>query len=499
MRATANLPEAVESPARGNPSPRSDIAPVLRLVPTVLAAAVALGFFVLDVTAAAGGSRDYDEGVYWQSLRSLSHGYPLFSAVFAPQGPVFFYGLLPVYALLGHSIAAARIGVALYALLAAAAIYIAASSVAGSWAGLVAVGLLTTDPIWAAEAQTLHAEVPSLALALVSVALVTVALGRARGSMTRTIWLAALAGVFLALATATKAFVVVFLVPVVLLILLGEVQRRLRMILAGALGFAATAIAVFLPFLGSWRLVYDDLVVSHLSAGRAMNAGLAANFRLLHLGRELPLELAAVLVTIAAILSGYRAILPALAWVAVTVIALLLYQPLFPHEVALLIPALAFLVAVGAAPLTMLVARRRLPTIVPAIAGLAVIVVAGLALARDLPAWRLAAKSNPQEGQLAAAIDQALPQGAIAIGDNPYTIALADRDTPPQLVDTSFARVLAHTLTADDIERIATQQQVRLFLFETGRLDAVPGLRAWVAARYPQVVSRGGGTIYFLP
>jgi hypothetical protein len=36
----------------------------------------------------AGGQIDYDEGVYWQSLRSLAAGHQLFASVYSSQPPL---------------------------------------------------------------------------------------------------------------------------------------------------------------------------------------------------------------------------------------------------------------------------------------------------------------------------------------------------------------------------------------------------------------------------
>ncbi len=447
--------------------------------------------------AANGGARDYDEGVYWQSLRALTSGHQLFSQIFAPQGPVFFYGLLPLYTLLGHSIGAARIGVAVFELVAAAAIYVAAARLAGAWAGLAAVVLLLSDPIWAMEALTLHAEVPALALGLVAIALIVVAIApRASGSATA--WWCAASGAALALGTATKAFVLVFAIPIGLLILVSELSNRWRRLAITIGGFVLAAFVVFLPYLAHLRQVYADLVTSHLSAGHAIGHGLRANLQLLHLGRELPLEVAAAVAIVVLLAGRDRLAVPALAWIVATLAALLVYQPLFPHEVALLTPPLAFTAAIGSSRAVGLInAASRAPGMVMA-AGI-VAVIALLASSRDLAGARAAGQPNPHGEALAAAISSHTDPHDLVIGDNPYAIALADRDTPAPLVDTSYARIGGGTLTTGSIEAIAVQEQVRMFVFDTGRLDGAAGLRQWVAGRYPQVVTVDGGTLYFIP
>lgn len=461
-----------------------------------LAAVIALLFFAVDVLVASGASRDYDEGVYWQTLRALLAGHQLFREVFAPQGPVFFYSLLPIYVALGHAIAAARIGIALFSLLAAAAIFVAAWAVAGRWAGLIAVALLMTDPLWSAEARTLHAEVPALALGLVALALALLA-ARPALPAGRANALAALSGVFLALGTASKAFVLLFVVAIIGQLLVGRGAAAWKPILFGLAGFVLAGLLIFLPYAGSLQTVYADLVSVHFAAGRVMNPGIQSNIRLLHLSRELVLfEGTAILLLGLAVLRRDVRLVPAMAWLVITGIALLLYHPLFAHEVTLLIPPLAFSCAVALVWLAEWAAtpeRQWLPGIAAAMLLLFVLVAA----VRDVQASRVAARPSNHEQQLAAAIAAHSAPADLVIGDNPYVIALANRNTPPELVDTSFARVLSQAITAQGIERSAQADRVRLFLFDTGRLDGVSGLRSWVAANYPTVVtSPTGGTLY---
>jgi hypothetical protein len=91
----------------------------LRLLAVVGALAV-----VLRVVPLGGGMLDYDEGVYWQSLRAMAAGHSLFTPVFSSQPPAFLDLVYPFYALLGQSIAAARLGIVVYALIGLAAIYV---------------------------------------------------------------------------------------------------------------------------------------------------------------------------------------------------------------------------------------------------------------------------------------------------------------------------------------------------------------------------------------
>src|SRR5437660_9432300 len=55
----------------------------------------------------------YDEGVYWQSLRAMSAGHPLYQQIFYSQPPFFLLSIFPTYLLLGQALWSARLGIAI--------------------------------------------------------------------------------------------------------------------------------------------------------------------------------------------------------------------------------------------------------------------------------------------------------------------------------------------------------------------------------------------------
>ena len=92
--------------------------------------------------------------------------------------------------------------------------------------------------------------------------------------------------------------------------------------------------------------------------------------------------------------------------------------------------------------------------------------------------------------------DHAIPAGLV-VTDDQYVAALAGRNTPPELVDTSLVRIATGSLTTGEVERIIGRENVRVVLFATDRLDRLPGLRAWVEANFRPIKSFGSGeTLY---
>jgi hypothetical protein len=157
-----------------------------------------------------------------------------------------------------------------------------------------------------------------------------------------------------------------------------------------------------------------------------------------------------------ALVLGRRALTPArearltspdtllLAWLAGTVLVLLVEHPLWRPHVSQLIPALALLAA-----------RHRPAT-----------KVLLLALLVALPyhvvhAWDVLSPSGFSASS-ARVVEQlqALPEGALAISDDPGIVWRAGRRTTPDLVDASMLRMQTGDLTAESIAAVAAQPDV---------------------------------------
>jgi hypothetical protein len=254
------------------------------LTPDVaIALAAAIVAFFVRMIALSRPSIEYDEGVYWQSLRAMTDGHALFSSVFSSQPPFFLLSIYPFYVLFGQSLAAARFAVVVYSLLGIAAAYWIGRRLSNPWAGVFVVLLLALEPRFTAESYALQAEVPMLGFSLVSVALSVETLHH---SGKRRIWLAAAAGVACGLAIMIKLFAVVTLIPVVLFLatplveafmrgdgrreqaLREEVRPLARDLAAMAAGVVGAIVILLLPFVTNLGRVYDQVIRFHLVAAK---------------------------------------------------------------------------------------------------------------------------------------------------------------------------------------------------------------------------------------
>jgi len=91
------------------PLPRLSFSFESRLLVGICLLALALRLWPLG-----GFSTEYDEGVYWQSLRALADGHALFSSVFSSQPPFFLLSIFPLYLLFGQTLAAARLAIVIF-------------------------------------------------------------------------------------------------------------------------------------------------------------------------------------------------------------------------------------------------------------------------------------------------------------------------------------------------------------------------------------------------
>jgi hypothetical protein len=473
IRAASARPAAVAVPARS----------------TLLLAGVAVLALALRAPLLAGGQVDYDEGVYWESLRALSAHHPLFTSVYSSQPPGFLLLLMPGHLALGSTIAGERLTVLVLAMAGIGAVYRTASLLAGGpAAGVAAAAVLAADPLFLRQSVTLQADGPCVALALVALALAADARRREPGRARDL--LAGAAGAVLATAVLTKPLSLAAGPPVAVLLVTGRARTDVRALAAAAAGGLAATAALLLPFAGAWPELWRQVVGLHLGARSLPVGGLDDATR----WRELPVALLGLAGLAAAARRAPALALAGAAWAIPAVLLLAWQHPLWPHHVVAATAPLALL-AGGLATL-----RRPWPA--PprwAAAGAALLALAVLA-ASAASARAVAGVQRPESdaGSLAAALRAATGPGDLVVTDDQFAAAQAGRDTPPELVDTSFVRVTSGDLPPGQAIALAARPDVRAVLLTTGRLAALPGFETWAAGSFPHARDLGGGrTLYW--
>lgn len=505
-RSTDGMPESAASPRFA--------ALEGRLAAALIVIAALLYFIPIN-----GYERDYDEGVYWQSLRAMAAGHPLFTSVFSSQPPLFLLSIYPFYMIFGQSIAAARVGIAIFALVGLIAMFWLASMVGGRWGGLIATALLVVDPFYLHQAQTLQAEGPAVAIEILSVALGAAA-SRRQGRW-RMI-LATLAGVAIAYGTLIKLLNVVALVPIVLYLgapllrafYTGEGRigwptetglrvglraagRDLGLMTAGIVGMFIVGLAPFATNLGP---LWDQVVAFHLAAAHTQAWSALHNLNLMSIAFKWAIIPAALVVAAALWLRDWRVAPPAL-WLIASVAILDRQNPLFDHHMVIIGPCLALLA--GLAPAFLRALRPRLsgvwPVIVPAAYTLVLAFVLAHSFSDSRAVLNLAASKPTAAVQTEmAAINSFTSPGAIVVTDDQYAAAQAGHSVPPELVDTSLVRLSSGYLTATQLENIIQRDHVNTVILSTDRLTQNADFIAWLHANFTLEANLGQGMAIYI-
>jgi 4-amino-4-deoxy-L-arabinose transferase-like glycosyltransferase len=436
-----------------------------------------------------GGEIDWDEGVYWLSMRSMQAGHPLFLSVYSSQPPAFLLFSEPPWALLGGGIAAARA-----VMLGWGAIAVLAGGIAGWRLGdriaAVAVAVtLAVDPLMVRQSLVLQADGPSTSLALVAIAFGAVAIttDRKRWSTLS----AALAGAALAIGILTK-LLDVGAIPPLIAVLAGRGRWRQLFFAAFAGGIIAAG-AILLPLHDAWGQMWDQAVGLHLTP-RAGSSGLSL-ISALH--ERWQLGALAVAGAVIGWRRHRRLVITGAVWVAGAVMAMAVTHPLWPHHAVAESPGYALLCAAGISSIFGWVLHRPRPATAAATA-LAVALVAGAALylasgLRHLPVDDLSS--------LATRLANATSASGEVLGDEQFAQALAHRASPPFFVDTSNTRLFAEAGALQRLEATADgHSPVCAVFFSSGRFANLPGFEAWVANHYPLRLNLGPSQrVYLLP
>lgn len=469
---------------RTAPAPAPPDAPPGRPVAPLVAAALVAATVALRLPAyLAERHLTVDDGVFGASAVAMRNGGVPFRDVFSSQGPLFL-PLVRLADLAGFQSPVAPRLLSLAAAVALVAAVLAAGIEVGSRRGAVlAAGLtaVTGSVLWVTG--PIAADGPALALATTAVAL---ALALRRLPSTRT---AVLIGVALGAGLSVKSLLLPAAVPVGLVLLRGPRRHLLQAV--------GAAIAVGLVSALPWGLadVWDQSVDYHLDAA-GERTPLANTGKVLStlVDRDLPVVVVAALALGATVLAGRRSRtrdggrvrddgrLLLLAWLGATVAVLLVEHPLWRPHVAYLVP-----------PIALLVARRPPPLLAIALA--AVVVVPYHVLHVD---GVLA--PEPYRGDEAAVVGalRALPEGAVAISDEPGLVWRAGRRTPHDLVDASRLRIESGRITAGSLAAAAAEPEVCAVAVWSSRFAGLDGLPDLLAdAGYRPVADYGGDRVLY--
>ncbi len=475
----------------------------------------------------------YDEGVYWQSLRAMGSGYHLYQNIFYSQPPFFLLSIFPTYMLFGQTLWAARLGIALVSLIGFVGAFLLGTALSGRIGGLAALLLLLIDPLYLQQSQTLQAEAPFVAFSLLAVGAAYLWWKYPDGVLG--MCYAALAGTALSLSIFCKLFGLATLVPIGLLFLAyiwrivrQKPKTRLmasRSLLIGTAFFLLVSAALILPFVSSLHQLILGVITFHTAAGITYRNTQAGNFLQLQHALTSLLALAALYGTIVALLRRDWRVLPLLGWFVATAFLLWQQVPLFTHHLVALTPPLIALTVMGISPIgrqghsaaSIIPPMRlgdassirrdgegnnegsRVPLFSIGTTVVALLLLASLVIFQG-GAVQSYYKSELQKSQNISVtkwdvnvehdLQSFTQRNQLVVTDAQFLTARANRNTDPQLVDTSNVRVDTGYLTAQQLVTEASQPNVHAVLFYTGRLlrmKQVGLFYSWLMKHYHRV------------
>ena len=504
---TQNSPGHPHVPAQSAPAsaPRWLVLFFWGVVALLLVAAVVMRLHHLALPF----DRDsYDEGVYWQSLRSMLAGRSLYNSIFYSQPPLFLLSTYPGFALFGGSLWSARFGIVLVSLLGFPGAYVLGRTLAGRLGALAALLLLLVDPLYLAQSQTIQAEASSVAFTFLAIAFAFLWWKQPDGRR-GTCW-AALCGLTFSLSVLCKLLCVSTIVPIGLLMLArawqiqrGEpgTSRQSWLPMLAGIGIALLTLLVgVVPFLGSFKDFWASVVTFHTAASAVVATPGIGNRQLILTALFSVTTLAALYGALVALLRRDWRVLAVLAWLLVTVALLYKWKPLFTHHLIALDPPLITLALLGLAePATykaalarLKIQGKKLALVISLGAIILVLVASGFSFWQDMTYYQgvdaYAASSIIQQNvRVANDLHQAIAPDQWVITDGQFIAGLADRSTPPSLVDTSTVRLQTGYVTQAQLEQAAMDPRVHAVLFYTGRfyyVHQVSGFHAWVATHF---------------
>ncbi|HWZ20670.1 MAG TPA: glycosyltransferase family 39 protein, partial [Ktedonobacteraceae bacterium] len=322
------------------------------VVLALIATAIGMRLYHLGVPFDRDG---YDEGVYWQTLRSMSAGNTFYQQIFYSQPPFFMLSTFPGYILFGSSLWSARLGIALVSLLGLLGAFLLGKALSGRLGAIAAMLLVIANPLYLAQSQTIEAEVSSTALSLLAIGLAYLWWEHPEG--TRGLFYAALTGITISLSVLCKLLSVSVLVPIALLMVArfwqiwhkqsGTRLTGLLPILVGITTCILTFAVLLLPYSGSYQAMLQSVITFHSTAAQVYSGSQQANFSIIQNALTSFLTFTAFFGMVAAFIRRDWRVVPLLAWFFATLYLLWHQVPLFQHHLIALTPPLIALAVMG--------------------------------------------------------------------------------------------------------------------------------------------------------
>lgn len=457
---------------------------------------VALYFRVTNL----GGmfSYDYDEGVYSMSARMILGGNLPFTQVFSSQPPHFILFLAAFLKMFGMSIAYARLFIVFTSIIGIIGAYLIARDIGGYKAGFASSLMLSISPYFLRQSRSVQSEIPSIGFCLIGIWLFLIGL---RNKNNRYLLVSGLLVCLGAMMKLNIGLAALLMVPILL------VKRNFRGLTYLILGLLLPL--TILPFFDLNKMM-EQMILFHLvkPATGTINDRWESIKSILLMDTGL-LASAIVGVYFCAIkrkLDGIFIIM----FTAALFLFLILYRAFFLHQAVVLIPPLAIMGGVALASslegiqkiirckraiLTRVKARAVLIRVFTLIIGVALLLnycVSAVNVIR-YALGLISQGDNPVFRDAVEIIRNYTDVSDYVILDEQILAFFAERDVPPDLVDTSHMRISSGYLDSNSVIRYAEQYRVKMVILWTGRLRRLSDFVNYVKSNYRLIKDYGEG------
>ena len=374
--------------------------------------------------------------------------------------------------------------------------------------------LVIVNPLYLAQSQTIEAEVASTGLSLLAMGLAY--LWWEHPEETRGLFYAALTGITFTLSVLSKLLSVSVFVPIALLMVarLWQIWHKqpgtrltgLLPILVGISTCILTFVVLLLPFGGSYQVMLQSVIAFHSDAAQVYSSSQQANISTIQNALTSLLTVTAFFGMVTALIRRDWRVIPLIAWFVATLYLLWHQVPLFQHHLVALTPPLIALAVMGIGNQSLQSkdtssnVTSKASTYLTWIAIALIMITSILNVQQDRLYYRTAVATSTSgstqlESKVATDLRLAITPNQLVVTDAQFIAGLADRTTPPTLVDTSAVRITSNYLTLSQLESATSQPQVRAVLFFTGRfyLPNVAGFHSWVAQHFHLLHNYGAG------
>jgi hypothetical protein len=424
-----------------------------------------------------------DEGAYLMWAWLVHSGHPLYSDTVSVSAPFFIAVLDWAFAVAGVSLIAGRALVLGFLGLTLAGLIWCGKLLHDWLAGLLAALVFSLAPLTFVLSRMAVGEIPSVALATLSLAC-AMAYWRYAGWG----WLA-LSGLTFSLSLLVKAMNPMVALPALGLIMARHTPGQVRW--PGLIkALAIWALAGLAPILVC-LLVYDSAALYDQAIAFRLDLRTAFPWRLsdniAQLGQFIQAQWGVAALALAGLVLLARKarweILPPLGlWLAGGLVTVLLHSPLFLHHTVILLPPMALLAGIGCAETLTLLQRKRWGwSLLGLGAGLAFL----LALPGTLYANRTAQSASfGREADASGFLKQVTWPGDNVISDNLLLPFIAERQTPPPLGDVAQVAIDSGQVTSERLIAISEAYPVEAVANWALRLPYLKEYMNWVADNY---------------